>query len=615
MKSDFSMFLLVLLLSPLPIMGNFQNVSALTPVADLTGDWSGFAQLANVEGICEFSGKVNANIKQDGNTLVGGYSFVTTNVKTNDPDNMGFACQNIDYQENFRGTLDGSRITLNSDGGGVFTGWYASSGIKLDLRSDELVGTAQLSPTNFTPPAFEPKNTPAPPPPKEDTDGDSIYDDEDQCPLEPEDYAGDTDGCPEYSEEEITEQFPDDQFTEEEFSDEEFAEEEEKIIADKELETELDEMTSEPIIGDWVLQEEDTSLTETRPTFIEPPSPSVFEINEETKPFFKALWDGKCDILSHQWQLLSAQSGSLPIVCTGGNVFLPSGEMIQFSAGDDWELKLIDWGVEGLFAKYVYVGLPKEVRDFIRLSRDVNKMTGEMIEGPKSIYDRIESMKALHLLVSKGEGELVGGVIKFQISCPTGECKFMKLEEESDGLKLYDVPSVFDKLTKTLGVTLNHNSVYILVEYAPAETQQIPSTNTAETQEKISTNTKEKGGGCLIATATYGSELAPQVQQLRELRDNSLLQTESGTSFMTGFNHFYYSFSPTIADWERENLVFKEAVKITLTPMISSLSILNYVDMDSEESVLGYGISLIILNLGMYFVAPVIVIHTIRKKF
>jgi len=127
------------------------------------------------------------------------------------------------------------------------------------------------------------------------------------------------------------------------------------------------------------------------------------------------------------------------------------------------------------------------------------------------------------------------------------------------------------------------------------------------------TEPSSKGGGCLIATATYGSELAPQVQQLRELRDNSLLQTESGTSFMNSFNDFYYSFSPIIADYERENPVFREIVKIAITPMISSLSILNYVDMNSEESVLGYGISLILLNVGMYFVAPAIVIMRIRK--
>ncbi len=112
-------------------------------------------------------------------------------------------------------------------------------------------------------------------------------------------------------------------------------------------------------------------------------------------------------------------------------------------------------------------------------------------------------------------------------------------------------------------------------------------------------------GGCLIATATFGSELSPQVQQLRELRDNTLLKTESGSTFITGFNEFYYSFSPTIADWERQNPVFKEAVKITITPLITSLSILNYVDMNSEVEVLGYGISLILLNFGMYIVAPV----------
>jgi len=124
---------------------------------------------------------------------------------------------------------------------------------------------------------------------------------------------------------------------------------------------------------------------------------------------------------------------------------------------------------------------------------------------------------------------------------------------------------------------------------------------------------QQRGGGCLIATATYGSELAPQVQQLREIRDNSLLQTESGRSFMESFNQFYYSFSPEIADLEHENPVFKKAVKLTITPLLSTLSLLNYVDMDSEAEVLGYGISLILLNVGMYFVLPIFVIHRVRK--
>jgi hypothetical protein len=123
-----------------------------------------------------------------------------------------------------------------------------------------------------------------------------------------------------------------------------------------------------------------------------------------------------------------------------------------------------------------------------------------------------------------------------------------------------------------------------------------------------------ESGGCLIATAAFGSELAPQVQFLREIRDNTVLQTESGTSFMTGFNQFYYSFSPTIADYERENPVFKEAVKLTLTPLLSSLTLLQYADIDSESEMLGYGIGIILLNIGMYFVAPVVLIMNVRKR-
>ena len=126
-------------------------------------------------------------------------------------------------------------------------------------------------------------------------------------------------------------------------------------------------------------------------------------------------------------------------------------------------------------------------------------------------------------------------------------------------------------------------------------------------------NNPQNGGGCLIATSTFGSELAPQVQQLRETRDNVLLKTESGKSFLTSFNQFYYTFSPTIADLEREYPIFKEMVKITIAPLLTSLSILNHVEINSEHEMLGYGISLILLNIGMYFAAPAYIFYRLRK--
>lgn len=84
---------------------------------------------------------------------------------------------------------------------------------------------------------------------------------------------------------------------------------------------------------------------------------------------------------------------------------------------------------------------------------------------------------------------------------------------------------------------------------------------------------------------------------------------------MNTFNAFHYSFSPYIVDYESENPVFKEAVKVAITLMISSLSILNYVDLSSDHDVLGCGIGVILLNIEMYVCIPVITIVGIRKRF
>jgi len=201
-------------------------------------------------------------------------------------------------------------------------------------------------------------------------------------------------------------------------------------------------------------------------------------------------------------------------------------------------------------------------------------------------------------IVENGEGELLA----LEIKSPSGETILIRTITVGAGgsydLK-FKIPSS------------GESGTYEIVANAEVGGSKVTKTQTISMSSEASA---DNGGGCLIATATFGSELAPQVQQLRELRDNTLLQTSSGTSFMAGFNSIYYSFSPAIANLERENPVFKEAVKITITPLLATLTLLNHVDIDSEAKMLGYGISLILLNIGMYFVAPAILVHSIRHK-
>ena len=197
---------------------------------------------------------------------------------------------------------------------------------------------------------------------------------------------------------------------------------------------------------------------------------------------------------------------------------------------------------------------------------------------------------------------------KVTISVSNGDIATVLGETTSGEFTIYHDDYNFMEGTMLIA---NHINDYTLKEWTDVSTfsQNISTESATETTSVKSGN----GGGCLIATATYGSELATEVQQLRELRDNQLLNTASGTQFMTMFNDVYYSFSPVIADYERENPLFKEAVKIAITPMISTLSLMD--NAESESTVLGLGLSVIALNIGMYLGVPAIVIIGIRKKF
>ncbi len=146
--------------------------------------------------------------------------------------------------------------------------------------------------------------------------------------------------------------------------------------------------------------------------------------------------------------------------------------------------------------------------------------------------------------------------------------------------------------------------------------QAVETFRTLEAEEQTQASADGgQDGGCLVATAAYGSEMAPQVQLLREIRDNAVLNTQSGSAFMAGFSQLYYLFSPTVADWERQNPAFKEAVRIAITPLLSTLAILSHVDIGSEHEILGYGLGVIAINVGMYLVAPAMIIRRILRKY
>ena len=133
-------------------------------------------------------------------------------------------------------------------------------------------------------------------------------------------------------------------------------------------------------------------------------------------------------------------------------------------------------------------------------------------------------------------------------------------------------------------------------------------------EDKTAEDVIDEPGGCLIATAAYGSELAPQVQFLREIRDGTLLSTDSGTSFMAGFNQFYYSFSPAVADLERESVVFRDAVRVAIAPALYTLNIMALADQGSDVSVIAFGLLAVAAMAGIYVAGPVLAVRAVSRK-
>ena len=656
-----SLLILVLVLA-LFTQSNLRTTYALTPVADLTGQWSGFGQFDEADG-CRQTVKLNVNIEQHEDQLSGTYSFVSTGSQAIKPD---IDCSNPwePGGGTFEGTLDGSRISVTlSDDGLTYTGWYASSGIKLSVDSDWLKGTMQLAPTNFEPPPFHPKSQPAPEPKEEPTP-------------------------PQQGEPEPTPVPPEEEPPQNEPTEADDAAQLDKAIGDSE--------TTPISPDDW---------SEGVPIEGETPQPLRSQTDENGSPILQ----------DHKIGEIKVGKGSVTITDTDGNIITSNeiklGQTIQTGTNSDTNIKIgLENGgsinlQENTKLGTVPINLPTDediaemeqnqkifeqsVMDDInkRLEKksvtlsdeDIAEMEQNQKNFEKSVMDDINKRlekkstiqqvdeklsrffdniglneKEVYLaghafnvglllglttinpvggaLVTAGYVVITGGIY-FDFISPQSQNKenqnkviFTRnaalfpqgttftvavegMETKLDVLngKVYVVP--YDT---SLPIKVVNSGNSILVSDNKVE-KTILNLNSLDKWWEKSLQTQPSKGGCLIATAAYGTELAPQIQQLRETRDRVMYHTESGTTFMTAFNTIYYAFSPTVADWERENPLFKEAVKVTITPMITTLSILNHIPIHSESELLVYGIAIILLNIGMYFVVPAFAIIRLKR--
>lgn len=124
------------------------------------------------------------------------------------------------------------------------------------------------------------------------------------------------------------------------------------------------------------------------------------------------------------------------------------------------------------------------------------------------------------------------------------------------------------------------------------------------------------GGECLIATAAFGSELTPQVQFLRNFRDNHILSTTAGSSFMNVFNSWYYSFSPYVADYERGQPWLQQTVKVAIYPLLGILHLSEkaYSAIPGEYGALSAGMVASAMIGALYFSPIALSIKQVRKS-
>ncbi len=103
------------------------------------------------------------------------------------------------------------------------------------------------------------------------------------------------------------------------------------------------------------------------------------------------------------------------------------------------------------------------------------------------------------------------------------------------------------------------------------KSQTSGSTYTIQAGPPTSTPSVSNAPPCIIATAAYGSGLAPEVAYMRLVRDEMIGSNRIGRILVNGWNSFYYSWSPTVAGWIASSNSLQATFRILLLPLVGTI--------------------------------------------
>jgi hypothetical protein len=133
---------------------------------------------------------------------------------------------------------------------------------------------------------------------------------------------------------------------------------------------------------------------------------------------------------------------------------------------------------------------------------------------------------------------------------------------------------------------------------------------TTTTQQSIPTSPSR----CIIATAAYGSEMAPDVVYMRYVRDGLIGSTSMGHPIVQVWNAFYYSWSPPVAAAIAESSLLQAIFRILLLPLVAIVHITAWMfaSLGSENlaSAVAFTVAAV-LSTCTYIVLPALVLRRV----